>query len=500
MKTRKYLSVIAAILLALSLVFVLSACGGDAQDATSGTTEPVTDPVNESAAPTLSADTVVFFNPDRKLYEGLADDSLTARPKNLDDGYFHIEFASDGKIVEHLAKKRMVVNLVDTNSAMALQFDEKNNITGIYTVEEMGGSVAIDSLYVTGSTDTTLTINTNNTFTGEEITYNLAEGAKIYDVSDKENNYGAVTELVEVDEIYAIANAKGEITHVWVLSRASQHNGRGGCICGVNEGPEHKEGCDGSLIYVWQPWPYENSLPTASGYYYLDVPGKKITLSEFFRLRNAADIFIDLNGHTITTCGPIYMFQEAAVATNLTLLDSTGGAKFIVKHEEGETNIQATFFVHYGKKHVFTMYGGTVDASGITGAGGNGGVIRSIGGTVNLYGGKVIGTKDPSNTGNCVWSSGIVNIKDCEITKGNAKKGGNIFMQLDSSYSEVVMGVDTALNVISGKITNGTASVAGGNIFYMEGVKVNIADGVVSGGKAPEGADIHMQKTPTAAD
>ncbi len=500
MKTRKYLSVIAALLLVLPLVFVMSACGGDPQGDTNGTTEPVTDPNEVGAAPTLDGDTVLFFNPDRKLYEGLADDSLTARPKNLDDGYFHIEFASEGKIVEHLAKKRMVVNLVDTNSAMALQFDEKNNITGIYTVEEMGGTVAIDSLYVTGSTDTTLTINTNNTFTGEEITYNLAAGVKIYDVSDKENNYGAVTELIEVDEIYAIANAKGEITHVWVLSRASQRNGRGGCICGVNEGGEHKEGCDGSLIYVWQPWTYDTSLPTSSGYYYLDVPGKKIDLQEFFRIRNAADIFIDLNGHTITTSGPIYMFQEAAVATNLTLLDSAGGAKFIVMREPNEGNLQSTFFVHYGKKHVFTMYGGTVDASKIKGAGGNGGVIRSIGGTVNIYGGKIIGSKDYSNTGNCIWSSGVVNIKDAEILDGKANKGGNIYMQLDSSYSEVVMGVDTALNIYSGKISNGTAKVSGGNIYYMEGVKVNIAEGTVSKGESPEGADIHMQKKPTAAD
>ena len=96
--------------------------------------------------------------------------------------------------------------------------------------------------------------------------------------------------------------------------------------------------------------------------------------------------------------------------------------------------------------------------------------------------------------------SGVVNIKDCEITNGKAEKGGNIFMQLDSSYSEVVMGVDTTLNIISGKITNGNAKVSGGNIYYMEGVQVNIADGVVSGGKAPTGADVHMQKKPTAAD
>lgn len=500
MKTRKYLSVIAAILLALSLVFVITACGGDSQGDTNGTTEPVTEPGNESGAPTLGDDAVIFFNPDRKLYEGLADDSLTARPKSLDDGYFHIQFASEGKMVELLAKKRMVVNQVDTNSAMGLQFDEKNNIVGIYTLEEIGGTVAIDSLYVTSSTATTLTINTNNTFTGEEITFNLATGAKIYDVSDKENNYGGVTELLETDEIYAIADSKGDVTHVWVLSRASQRNGRGGCICGVNEGGEHKRGCDGSLIYIWQPWTYETSLPTGSGYYYLDVPGKKITLKEYYHIRNACDIYIDLNGHTIVAeKGAIYLMQEAAVASNMTILDSTGGGKIKIDREE-DGSIQSTFFVHYGKKHVFTMYGGTIDCSAINGSGGNGGILRSIGGTMNLYGGKIIPASGSSNTGGVVWSSGVVNVDGIEIVGGKANKGGNIFMQLDSSYTEVVMGVDTTLNIISGKITNGNAKVAGGNIFYMEGVKVNIADGVVSGGKAPEGADIHMQKKPTAAD
>ncbi len=499
MNTRKILSVMAAIILVFSLVFVMCACTSNDTDPTDGPTEAPTNDSVEGGAPSLE-DTVIFFNPDRKLYEGLADDALTARPKNLDDGYFHIEFASEGKIVEHLAKKRMVVNLVDTNSVMGLQFDEKNNIVGIYTLEEMGGSVTVDSLYVTGSTDTTLTINTNNTLTGESITYNLAAGVEIYDVSDKENNYGAVTSLLETDEIFAISNASGEITHVWVLSRVSQRNGRSGCICGVNEGTNHKEGCDGSLIYLWQPWIYDNSLPTASGYYYLDVPGKVINLEEHVRIKNAADIILDINGHTINTTKTAFMFQEASVATNLTILDSAGGGKFNVMREPNEGSIQATFFVHYGKKHVFTMYGGTIDASKIKGSGGNGGVIRSIGGTVNIYGGKIIGSKGSSNTGNCIWSSGVVNIKDAEITGGKAAMGGNIYMQLDSSYAEVVMGVDTALNIAGGKITKGTASKAGGNIAYVEGVVINIADGVVSGGEAPEGANIYMQKKPTAAD
>lgn len=499
MKTRKLLSLMLAVIMVLSLAFSMCACTDDVKDPTDGATEEPTGNASESGAPSLG-EAELFFNPDRLLYDGLADDAMTARPKNLDDGYFHVEFATDGKIVEHLAKKRMVANLIDTNWVMALQLDEKNIVTGIYTLDEMGGKVAVNNLYVTATTDTTLTINTNNTLTGDEITHNLAADVKIYDVSDKENNYGAATTLIETDEIYAIANANDEITHIWVMSRASQRNGRGGCICGVNEGTNHKEGCDGSLLYMWQPWTNPETMPASSGYWYLDVPNKTMKLEDFVRLKERADIFIDLNGHTITTNGPIYMFQEASVATNLTILDSAGGAKFNVMREPNEGNLQATFFVHYGKKHIFTMYGGTVDASKIKGAGGNGGVIRSIGGTVNIYGGKIIGSKDSSNTGNCIWSSGIVNIKDCEITGGHAKKGGNIFMQLDSSYSEVVMGVDTALNVYSGKITNGTASVAGGNIFYMEGVKINIADGVVSGGDAPENSEIHMQKKPTAAD
>ena len=146
------------------------------------------------------------------------------------------------------------------------------------------------------------------------------------------------------------------------------------------------------------------------------------------------------------------------------------------------------------------MYGGTIDCSRLKGSGGNGGILRSIGGTMNLCGGKIIPASGSSNTGGVVWSSGIVNVDGIEISGGKANKGGNIFMQLDSAYTEVVRGVETTLNVISGKISGGSAKVSGGNIYYMEGVVVNIADGVVSKGDAPTGPDVHMQKAPTAAD
>jgi len=482
-----------AVLLAVFLFacFCLCACGE----------KPNTDtPDDKSGTATGDGDSVLYYNIYGELYDGKADDSLTSREKDLDDGYFHVLTSSDGKIVEVLVKSRILTNKIDSNPVLALTFSEDNIVADALSVEEIGGSIAARNCFVSAVDDGTLLVNTNNTNSGEEIPLTLADAVKIYDVSDEDNGFGgmiALEELEVMDEIVAVADESGAVTHIWVQSKASQNKGRGGCICGANDsGEAHKEGCDGTILYYWQPWTNKTSLPDTGGYWYLDVEGGVIDLDEKIKLRSNMDIYLDLNGHTVNSRAQdaCYVCQDESVSIHISILDSKGGGVFkfhTVYQEDGTpTPLQARFAVYVGGKTSLTIYGGTIDGSGLKGSGGNGALIRAInGGTLNIHGGTIIGTSDYANTGGAVFCSGTMNMTGGKITGGHAKKGGNVFMGTYESGGVTYYGT---LNMSGGEIVNGTASISGGNLCYYEDGSFNQTGGTVSGGYAPEAPDIYV--------
>ena len=203
---------ILSLILAFCMVLSMGACGGDGtQDTQVGTT--ATEPTE--GVPVLDASTKLYFNIDRILYGGLAEDGLTARPKNLTDAYFHFNLSSDGEIVELRCKSRMLANEVDTYDIVTFTFKDDGLIDSVYSLEEMGGKIAANRLYVSAADASSVTINTNNTMTGDEFALNLSSDVVVYDLSDAESeSYGAATELAELDEIVAIENAEGVITHI----------------------------------------------------------------------------------------------------------------------------------------------------------------------------------------------------------------------------------------------------------------------------------------------
>lgn len=486
-------------LLALLLIvgLCLCACTGTQEEPTEAPTDAVeaTEEAEEGGAPALNADTVLYYNIHREQYDGLAEDALTARPKDLTDGYFHIQLATDGQIVELLAKSRILTNKVDTNSILTFTFKEDGVIDEAYSIEELGGTMAASHCFVTTVEGNVVTLNTNNTNSGDEFTITLAEGAAVYDLSDEESNYGAITELAEMDELVAVADGSGNVTHVWVLSRAAQRMGRGGCICGAGENGEHKEGCDGTMLFYWQPWTNENALPSESGYWYLDVPDKTIDVLEFIKLNYNADIYIDLNGHTVNGHkggNGLFFCPESSVNVNVTILDSVGGATVKLNAKEGEEvgSMQGGFAVYTGEKHCFTIYGGTIDARGADFVGGNGCIFRVINGAIlNIHGGTIIGSESKGNTGGLIFCSGTLNITGGTLKGGFAKKGGNLFI---GNYDKNGVTMYGTLNMTGGEVIDGKAEICGGNLCYYEDGGINITGGTVSGGEAPEDPDIYM--------
>ena len=122
-KSRKSLVVgilATVVLLSALLVVVLSACTG---------TEPA--PTTE---PSVSSDVVekaeLYWNIDRALYDGKSEAGMSSRQQES-DGYFHIRFFYQGETVELRAADRKVINAIDVNDLMGLEFDSNGIITGV---------------------------------------------------------------------------------------------------------------------------------------------------------------------------------------------------------------------------------------------------------------------------------------------------------------------------------------------------------------------------------
>lgn len=492
-------------------VLMLASCGQEepaTQDpgqteAASDTQEASAEPTTEEAGvPALGSGSELYFNMYRELYEGKADDALTGREKNMEDGFFHVPLAIGGEVKEVLVKSRIVTNKIDTGFVFSLVFSEENKVAEVYSIEEMGGSIAARRYFVSSLEGSTLTVCTNNTNSGEMIPLELAPDAVIYDVSDEEKDFGAETELESMDEVVAAADGSGKVIAVWVLSRASQNTGRGVCICGASAtGGEHLPGCDGTVLYYWKPWTNSTSIPTTSGYWYLDVEGGEIYLDTGYKVLTSEDIFLDLNGQTIygptssSGCTSFYFLQDASVTINITILDSKGGGKIKPRSLYGpdgnlDGSLQSRFAVYTGPKHCMTIYGGTIDGSEVEGAGGQGTLIRVInGGILNIHGGTLIGTKGTSNTGNCVFCSGTMNMSGGTIMNGKSKKGGNVFI---GSYENAGVTYYGKFYMTGGVIKNGSATICGGNLaYYADGV-FEQTGGEITGGKAPDDPEIYI--------
>lgn len=93
----------------------------------------------------------------------------------------------------------------------------------------------------------------------------------------------------------------------------------------------------------------------------------------------------------------------------------------------------------------------------------------------NMYGGKISGGKSDNLGGNVLIAGQYATfvMRDGEITGGEAKNGGNI-------------GVSNAANLqlLGGKVQNGTAASYGGNICAFSSDRIQIENALISGGAA----------------
>ncbi|MBQ7246661.1 MAG: hypothetical protein IJS22_01025 [Lachnospiraceae bacterium] len=273
----------------------------------------------------------------------------------------------------------------------------------------------------------------------------ISGAAKVYDGVGKTDEYGD-------GNIYTIGSGTTTAEDGCVFFSSHDY-----CICG-KPGGVHLEGCDGT-VHTWTAWTDSANFPSSSGYWYLDTD---LTLTAMTNIKKTADIYIDLNGHTVT--GPearMILLNDEDVS--LTIMDSEGGGRVIPRGNVGGAFVQ---LVNKGNK-TLTIYGGTYDASAVTISSGRGGSLISTNAntrtaTVNIHGGTLIGG-----------------------TVSGSYNGGTICMQMGSGTSSV-------LNMTGGTVTGGSTRQHGGNIALEKGTVMNMSGGLVTGGTAgynnPSGA------------
>lgn len=271
------------------------------------------------------------------------------------------------------------------------------------------------------------------------------------------------------------------------------------CICGASvTGGSHLPGCDGT---VYSDWVAATSLPNTTGRYYLDAD---VTVGTTINLNAGQKIVLDLNGHTVTSTCTNRLFIINNTNVELTILDSAGGGTIILGGTSGGA---LAHMVNPGDK-VLTVYGGTIDASGVTVSANRGGAIVSTKdnkgtATINIHGGTLIGGKaNTSYNGGAISledtvaaASSTLNMTGGTITGGETgKHGGNIYL-----------GSRATMNMSGGLITGGEAGknnpsgAVGGNIL-VQGATFVMTGGEISEGRAPSGGNIGVAVNPDAGN
>lgn len=260
------------------------------------------------------------------------------------------------------------------------------------------------------------------------------------------------------------------------------------CICG-SATETHLPGCDGS-VQTWTAWTNATSLPD-KGYYYLSAG---VTVSTYKTL--TGNLFLDLNGQTITSTSNDGVFWINQSSYAFTLLDSKGGGLVDINASTLGARGGFVFLANKGVK-VFNMYGGTVDASDTRGTAANGaGLVRTYNdtsnptasSTVNIYGGTLIGARitNTSNSGSILLgAASTMNMYGGVLQDGFATHGGNVNVKEGA-----------ALNLFGGEIKGGSGSDtegSGGNIVLYG--KMTMTGGIISGGRSSNAGNIKVTAT-----
>lgn len=478
-KNRKSLviGIIAAVvILAAILVLLLTQCIGGQPAQTQPTTAPGA--ATDSTEPVTVCD--LYWNLDRKLYDGKSEAGMSSREPS-EDGYFHIRMFKDGEIVELRAADRKVINSLDIQNLMGLEFDQNGIVIGVTPIDDLPVEKLAWQFYIQSVGGKMIKTNSSVGMDGMEVMLKTDDNTGIWDMTGLSGEVGCKAAPMNTDRVMAIGNADGRVTHIFIYERQ-------------NYMLTHEGECQHCKKTVtWNEWTKKDELPVATGHYQLM---NDISMRTQSNQLEDAKVCIDLNGKRVDGKKNIRVYAMFNPGTELAIMDTSEGQTGVLA-SHGQSTQGLIVWPRYGQFH---LYGGTLDASDAVTNYFGAAVEVPVGSYMYMHGGTIIGgTAIPRKTdkgtytggmGGAVLVSGkfVMNggtIKDGRATSvvtawnddGTPKTyqmghGGNLFVA-STGYAEINGGV----------IKDGVAENCGGNIYVNGGGELIINDGIISYGR-----------------
>ena len=475
--------VAAVVILAGVLALLLVRC----EDAAPTATQPAT--TGEQVL-----DTTLYWNVDRALYDGKSEAGMSSRAPEA-DGFFHVRFFVDGQIITLKVTNRKLVNSLEPQSLMGLEYDENGFVTDVISVDDMPVQKVAWQFYVQSFGGTSLKVNSSSSMNGIELLLEDIDPNHIFDMSGCEGPVGTVVKPIALDRVYIVADMDGNVTDVYIYDRP-------------NFMLTHEAECAhcGKTV-TWSEWTKENELPVRTGHYQLQ---NDVKLKAQAAQQTDTKICLDLNGKRVDGAENTRVFSMHNSGTELAIMDTSEG-KTGVMAAHGTSAQGLVVWVRYGR---FYLYGGTLDASDSVSNKNGAAVCLEKNNYFYMYGGTLIGgkaiyrynetTKKYSNgVGGTLSMAGKFVMYDGEIRDGYAETVITAYNKDGSpkSYSRgyggnIYIGNGGVMEMHGGVIKNGRAGNVGGNI-YMDGTaELTIYGGSIKGGtisgKTRNGGSIYL--------
>lgn len=182
--------------------------------------EPSTEaPVEENAYTGM-----LYWNIDRDIYNGKAATGGSSRPVSRDDGYYHILFAAEGRQVTRRCADKRLVDRIDMNDLMGLEFDENGVIVKVVGLNDIISGYDVQGLYLEEvKEDGSFVLNSAKGLNGRHIAYELPKGVRIFNMCGDEQNFVGQEmtkdKLLPGDRLYVFINKDDTITRCVVTER-----------------------------------------------------------------------------------------------------------------------------------------------------------------------------------------------------------------------------------------------------------------------------------------
>ena len=223
------------------------------------------------------------------------------------------------------------------------------------------------------------------------------------------------------------------------------------------------------------------------------------TASATIKVTKGTDLYLDLNGQSLTldTVATLFDIEGGSVTvTDLTgttgadWTEATGGAGVITRAAGVTVKNDGLIYVHGG---TFNLEAGTI--SGVDNSGAMSGISRTYTGTFNINGGKITGNKASYGGAIFIGQNAANDVATVNMTNGiitgnsAAVTGGAI---------HVGKGGTNTFNMTGGEISNNTAGTNGGGVCVVKdgtGKFVIDGDAVIKNNTAKLGGGVYVEGT-----